>query len=242
MGVFMNRVMLFTTTAMFALAAAGMSYAAGAHPTVVSTGNRIVRHGPSNNGSPCGTGTVLYQQDPTSTGRADSGIGIVSQNFETAFDQYDAQAADDFHVPPGGWTVNEVDVTGVYFNGSGPAVSETVTFYDTDNSRPGNGRPGTVINSYTVTGGDTFGSFCMTIPGSQPLPAGHFWVSVQANMDFSAGGEWAWENLVPPRVFRRTKWQNPGGGFATGPHCVHWKVENVCIPDGQGDHIFTLRQ
>ncbi len=235
----MNRVMLLTTSAMFGLAAAGMSYADARHPVAVSTGNRIVRHGLSNDGSPCGTLPVLYEQDPTSTGQADSGIGIVSQNFEATFDAYDAQGADDFKVPAGGWMVSEVDATGVYFNGSGPATSETVTFYHTDHSRPGNGRPGTVVASYTVTGVDSAGSFCITIPGTH-LGPGHYWVSVVANMDFQAGGEWAWENLVAPRVNRKAKWQNPGDGFGP-PHCVHWKTENVCVPDGQGDHIFTLR-
>lgn len=235
----MNRMMLLTTTALLGLAAAGTSYADGLRPAPSSAGAQIVRHGPSNNGSACSL-PILYEQDPTSTGRADSGIGIVSQNFESTFDQYDAQAADDFKVPAGGWTISEVEVTGVYFNGAGPSPSETVTFYQTDTSRAKDGRPGTVIASYTVTGVDTGGSFCMSIP-STVLGRGHYWMSVVANMDFSVGGEWAWENLVPPKVTSRTKWQNPGDGFATLPHCVHWKVENRCIPDGQGDHIFILR-
>lgn len=228
----MNKMMLLTTTAMFGLAAAGMSYADGQHPTASSAGARIVRHGPSNNGSSCGGLPVLYEQDPTSTGQADSGIGIVSQNFEATFDQYDAQAADDFRVPAGGWTISEVEVTGVYFNGPGPAVSETVTFYE---NSPTN-KPGAVINSFTVTGTDSGGSFC--IPISQALNAGHYWVSVVANMDFQSGGEWGWENLVPPKVRKWAHWRNPGFGFGV---CKHWRKEKNCIPDGQGDHIFTLR-
>ncbi len=115
-----------------------------------------------------------------------------------------------------------------------------MTFYHTDHARPGNGRPGEVVATYTVAGTDNAGSFCIPIP-SLHLGPGHYWVSVFVNMDFFAGGEWGWENLVPPRVSRRTKWQNPGDGFATLPHCVHWKTENRCIPDGQGDHIFALR-
>ena len=229
----MNRVMLFTTTAMFGLAAAGMSYADSAHPAASSAGAQIIRHGAP---TTCGSMPILYEQDPTSTGQADSGIGIVSQNFESSFNQYDAQAADDFKVPAGGWTINELDVTGVYFNGAGPAASETVTFYH----NAMNNKPGAVVASYTVTGADNAGTFCIAIPGLV-LNQGHYWVSVVANMDFSAGGEWGWENLVPPKIFKRAAWRNPGNGFATAPPCIHWKRENVCIPDGQGDHIFTLR-
>src|SRR5437868_8923165 len=42
----------------------------------------------------------------------------LSQNFETALDAYDSQLADDFIVAGASWTVNEVDVAGLYFNGN----------------------------------------------------------------------------------------------------------------------------
>lgn len=32
--------------------------------------------------------------------------------------------------------------------------------------------------------------------------------------------------------------QNFESGFGV---CQDWTAENVCVPDGQGDHIFTLR-
>src|SRR5437870_4604287 len=63
-----------------------------------------------------GKSGVVYSQNGT-----DSGIGIVSQNFESSFDIYDAAAADDFKVNKA--TIVEVDVHGVYFNGAGPAQS-----------------------------------------------------------------------------------------------------------------------
>src|SRR5580765_5688804 len=54
-----------------------------------------------------------------------------SQNFESMYDAYDNQLADDFVVPGGNpWTINEVDVAGAYFNGSsGPVSSVNVYFY-----------------------------------------------------------------------------------------------------------------
>jgi hypothetical protein len=178
---------------------------------------------------------VLYDQHGT-----DSGIGIVSQNFESSFDAYDSQAADDFVVPGGEkWRVREVDVTGVYFNGSGPARDETVTFYKDDH-----GHPGKVISSDTEAGTDNFGSFSIVLSkeGSPKLKGGSgdgktYWVSVVANLDFFAGGEWGWENQIEV-IHNPAQWQNPGGGFGV---CSSWDDENVCIPDGQGDHMFTLR-
>jgi hypothetical protein len=101
------------------------------------------------------------------------------------------------------------------------------------------GAPGKEVASFDVAGADNgFGSFVIKLPKAVKLKAGHYWMSVQANMDFSAGGEWGWENQVET-VGSSAMWENPNGGFGTG--CNKWSVENVCIPDGQGDHMFTLR-
>src|SRR5262249_51187394 len=147
----------------------------------------------------------------------DSGIGIVSQNFETSFDAYDSQSADDVAVPANTiWKVKQLLVTGVYFNGPGPAVSENVTFY-----RNKRGLPGTLLKQYTgLVGTDNgTGSFTIKLPTNARLSGGttgkSYWVSVQVNMDFNTGGEWAWESSTNapgnPDV-----WQNPGDGFGTG--------------------------
>lgn len=177
--------------------------------------------------------TKLYNQNSQ-----DSGVGIVSQNFETANDIYDSQGADDFKVKAGHvWKVKEVDVTGLYFNGSGLATSENVTFYkDAGNS------PGAVKKSYTgLVGADNgTGSFVITLPSVTKLVAGHYWVSVQANLDFSVGGEWAWETRTVQKN-TAAMWQNPGDGFATG--CTTYANMQTCIGDlGEGpDYMFTLR-
>jgi len=172
---------------------------------------------------------VLYDQNDN-----DSGVGIVSQNFESDFDAYDSQLADDFVVPDTGhpWQIRGITVTGVYFNGDGPAVSETVTFY-----ADANGVPGEVENTQTVVGADSAGSF--TIPLEKfALPQGHYWVSVQANMDFNPGGEWAWETRNVQNATGAV-WQNPGDGFATG--CTSWTNLLTCIAAGEGpDLMFSL--
>src|SRR5437762_5603594 len=61
---------------------------------------------------PAAPNVTLYDQYNNAAANSTS-----SQDFETAFDAFDDQVADDFVVPSGQtWQVNEVDVAGVYFN------------------------------------------------------------------------------------------------------------------------------
>jgi hypothetical protein len=73
-------------------------------------------------------GAVLYDQyDNFATQEP---VNIPSQDFETALDFFDSQAADDFIVPIGQtWEVTEVDVLGEY-DSTGPAASFHVFFYE----------------------------------------------------------------------------------------------------------------
>jgi hypothetical protein len=103
----------------------------------------------------------------------------------------DAQAADDFVVPKGRtWMIKEVDVTGVYFNGVGPADSENVIFY-----QDADGLPGAQVGPSNdgIVGLDSAGSFSIKLANTVKLKKGHYWVSVVANCSFSGCGEWGWE-------------------------------------------------
>jgi hypothetical protein len=205
-------------------------------PLVAIAGPSVSFHGQPQAPSHVNPDAVLYSQEGT-----DSGIGIVSQNFESTFDIYDSQAADDFKVPGGTtWVVNEVDVIGVYFNGAGLARDENVTFYKGKKHLPG----AVVGSTQTVAGADNgTGSFNIMLPTKVKLKGGtgsgvQYWVSVQANMDFSVGGEWGWENQTTV-VGDPAAWENPGGGFGIG--CTTYTQETTCIPDGQGDHMFVIK-
>jgi len=209
-------------TAVMALTAAG---AANAAPAASHAGQAQAVKGSS------AALSVLYDQTAN-----DSGIAIVSQNFETGNDPFDSQAADDFVVPAGAsWAVGEVDVLGQYFNGFGLATSEHVTFY-----KDKNGKPGKVIADFPgLVGTDNgTGSFAITLPTPVKLKAGTYWVAVQIDMDFTVGGEWGWENQTTVEG-APAKWANPGDGFLTG--CTKYQTETICIPDGQGDHAFRLK-
>ena len=209
---------------MFALAVGGAVSAADAHPVLSSTGFAVKHVQPFHS-----KGKTLYTQNSN-----DSGVGLVSDNFTSgSFPSYSDSGADDFIVPSGKtFKIKFVDVTGVYFNGPGPATAENVTFY-TDN----NGVPGSVVKAYTgLSCTDSGGSFSCKIKKTK-LKAGHYWVSVTANMNFAGGaGEWGWEgnsviNNDP------AQWENPGGGFGV---CPTWGSNQACLGYNQDD-MFDLR-
>lgn len=134
--------------------------------------------------------SVLYDQN------SNFGSGIISDNCTSNFTSCHTAAADDFIVPSGqSWHIAEVDVTGVYYNGSGPASSQVVTFY----ANTGKGKPGRVHRGpFALNCTDNDGSFECVLPEPIKLPSGTWWVSVVANCSFTSGcGEWGWvENTV----------------------------------------------
>jgi len=215
--------LLAVAAAATALLVAGLTGQAGASgkPSTASHGNAVVVRSTD--------AALLYSQN-------DNGakVGVVSQNFEEANDAFDAAGADDVTVPAGvAWMVQSVTVSGSYFNGSGPAVSETVTFY-ADSA----GKPGAVVKSLTATGTDSAGSFVIRMPEKVKLRPGTYWVSVVANMDFGAGGEWGWATRLVQNG-GASQWQNPGDGFATG--CTTWSDQATCTGGIAGpDFMFAL--
>jgi hypothetical protein len=170
---------------------------------------------------PAGETLVLYEQ------MANAGTNsLTSQNFEASFDAYDNQGADDFVIPSGQtWSIESIDVLGAYYNGTGPASSYNVFFYSNSGGLPGTLVASKLNASYTDPGG--LGSVSITLSPAIQLPAGSYWVSIQCNMDFSAGGQWGWTEQT--QTGSESVWQNPGGGFATS--CATWgyRVTNCAI-------------
>ncbi|MCU0414617.1 MAG: T9SS type A sorting domain-containing protein [Ignavibacteriaceae bacterium] len=158
-----------------------------------------------------GDAVVLYDQT--------SGAGtnsLTSQNFEASFDAYDNQGADDFVVPAPGWAIDLVENLGVYYNGTGPATSVNVFFYNNSGTLPG-----TLVEqrlNVIPSGGLATGSFVIPISPAVNLAPGTYWVSIQANLDFNVGGQYGWTEHNP--FNSPSAWQNPGGGFGTP--CATW--------------------
>ncbi|MBK7379756.1 MAG: T9SS type A sorting domain-containing protein [Ignavibacteriales bacterium] len=190
-------------------------------------GNRIIL--PSSSPS-----AVLYDQTAT----VDS-FGTTSQDFETIYDAYDNQAADDFKVPSGvSWSVTRVFVPGFYTLDATPTVD--VWFYQ--NNRP-TSLPGTQIYSALgiVPTLDATGTLTIDLPTPADLCSGTWWVSVQANLDFGAGSQWYWLNSFG-QLNSESGWENLGNGFATGCDTTwHRRVTDCLVGDSSSfDMAFRL--
>jgi hypothetical protein len=153
---------------------------------------------------------VLYEQ------MANAGTNsITSQNYEAVFDSFDCQGADDFIIPGSStdyWIIATVEVLGTYYNGIGQANSVNVWFYNDSSGHPGS-VAASVIDIVPNAGIET-GAFLITLqPTFITLVAGHYWLSVQCNMDFYSGGQWGWTEQLQFNL--ESNWQNPGGGFLT---------------------------
>ncbi len=173
--------------------------------------------------------TTCYDQSKDSSGSV-----VVSQNFtESQDDGYDSVGADDF-VLKKACKVATVNVSGAYFNGTGPADNETVTFYADKK-----GKPSKAIATSTTKGKDTAGSFAIKLKKPVSLDKGTYWISVQANMDGTVGGEWGWEASATDQAGKPAVWQNPGDAFATG--CTKWSNMQTCLGGTTGpDFLFSL--
>src|SRR6185369_621315 len=94
-------------------------------------------------------------------------------------------------------------------------------------------------NNTPITSGAGTGSFSVDLPAPCVLAAGTYWVSVQARMDFSAGGQWGWNDRTVTSN-SPAAWRNPGGGF--GSPCTNWGVRaGLCnIDAGSPDQVFQI--
>ena len=184
--------------------------------------------------NPSSTLVVIYDQmDNPGTN------SITSQNFETVNDIFDSFAADDFAFMDMTWTIESIDVLGVYYNGSGPASSVNLWIYTADG---GGGLPTDIIYSalnVIPSAGLADGSFSITLPAPVVLTEGWYWLCVQANMDYTTGGQWGWTGRTV-QSWSESAWKNPGGGFGT-PCTPSWgyRVTN-CAVGTEPDNCFRL--
>jgi hypothetical protein len=168
-------------------------------------------------GAIAGKSSVLWDQNTASEG------GVLLSDNTSA-------GADDFVVPSGQtWLIKEVDVTGVYLNGSGPAKSEVVTFYSDKKDLPRRVKAG----PFTLNCADNFGSFHCVLPTRVKLPAGTWWVSVVANLNFSDGGEWGWNG-------NSTVHGNEAAYKQSSGNCTKWTPLHVCFGGPPSDLAFSL--
>ena len=213
-----GKLSLLSAAVIMALAGTSADAAQKATPTKSSG---VLKQNRTHFNRPRGGDSTLYDQSLSG-----SAIGFISQNFtDFSSGAYNAQGADDFVVTDAaGWTVDQINVGGVYFNGSGPADSFDVQIYADAGGVPA-AAPTCTYTALSYTG--SVPSFSIALPTPCVLPTGTYWVSAAANMAFGAGGEFGWNAYTGFTLGAVAQWQNPGGGFATG--CSSWSAMDVCL-------------
>ena len=180
--------------------------------------------------APTAPDAILYDQMSGAVGAAGA---VMSQDFETARDIYDTLAADDFVVPASGWSITSVEVDGQYSE-QGPAASFHVYFYADNSGQPGALLAARLAQPYTGSAGDA--AISLTTP--VVLPAGTYWISVQARQDEIPNGWWFWGNRTL-LTNNSAVWKNSGNGWGTG--CTDWGDKLACLPGLRGpDQRFRL--
>ena len=172
----------------------------------------------------------LYKQE------LDLSTNVTSQQFEAGNAAYTAQAADDFEVPAGAfWSITDVYVSGTSVGTAYPD-SYNVIFY----SNSATNLPDAVIRTENVV--LTAGSSSPTLPLASPLilGPGKYWISVQAVLDFSIGGQWFWNTYTSGTPLGQPfAWTNPGNGFAS-PCSTVWNTASMCLAGQLSDLQFSL--
>jgi hypothetical protein len=174
-------------------------------------------------GEPTVAEVTLYDQTDSP-----AGAGFASQVFEAGNAILDCRAADDFTVPGADiqWDVGGLQVLGAYISGAGLTPAINVEFFADAAGLPGGAScsyPGLVAGTDYVDDGS--GSLDITLPTICSLPAGDYWVSVQADMDSTVGGQWLWAERSA-QSGADFAWENPPDGFGTG--CTTWSSAGVC--------------
>lgn len=170
---------------------------------------------------------LLYDQTAGAT--SDGGP---TQDFDAANDSYDSMGADDFVVPAPGWTLTEINLMTSYsaaFTGT-TTIPVNISIYPDAGGMPGasaactyNAIPGTADSSTQTN---------VVLPTPCSLPAGSYWITYQAIIDFGGttpGGQAFWSTSTI-QSGAAGLWQNPADGFATG--CTTWNTLTNCAIAG----------
>ena len=171
---------------------------------------------------------VLYDQTSNSAGN-----GAPDQDFETSFDAYDSEGADDFVVPAGTmWSVDGVNIVGTT---GGNSASVDVAFYADNATFPAAAPTCSYPGLTTFTGS---GSLSITLPTTCDLGEGNWWVAIQVNQDYGTSGQHFWSNRSV-QSNNGAVWRNPGDGFATG--CIAWDRMITCGVGGGASPDFLFQ-
>ncbi|MGB0133427.1 hypothetical protein [Dokdonella sp.] len=179
--------------------------------------------------APNGGSVVLYDQTDNAAGN-----GVPNQNFESSYDAYDAEGADDFVVPAGGWTIDTVNLVSTI--GTPIVTTAKVNIYTDAGGVPSAttscSAPAAVANVTATNTTITLGAPCS-------LAAGTYWLAVQTDVNFGTNGQVFWSNRTT-QTGNQSVWVNPGDGFASG--CTTFTPVITCGVGGgtNPDLLFQL--
>jgi len=179
------------------------------------------------------SGAVLHDQ----LGPGGQLLNVNSQDFSPPFEAYDDFGADDFVVPANTvWRVTKVEVRG---NSSGTAAQTANLFL----YRDGGTIPGANLFSQRNVPRGTGQTYPdLDLAASFPvLPPGRYWVTVQANLDFTGGNNWWWEDYAP-QFGQPAAFEQPGDGFGDGCTTFATRYTGPCYPGSEAapDQSFRL--
>jgi hypothetical protein len=187
-------------------------------------------------------GPILYDQ--LNSQATTNPVDISSQDFETALDGADSEAADDFVVPDGlNWSLDGIDVDGEYFSRDrlDPIPdSFHVRFWSNDaaTNLPSTLFAARLSQPYTPYGTNP-GDVQIAFASPVVLTPGTWWVSVQARLDYgTATRQWFWHNRLV-QSGQGAAWQNPGD--VSQAHCTSFARRSTCQGTTEApDQVFRL--
>jgi hypothetical protein len=179
-----------------------------------------------NRNAPSGS-TVLYDQSGTAEN------GAPAQDFQSAYDAYDSQGADDFVVTDAaGWTVSAFNFQVAFLQSGIPTPPPPTIVYNVDVFPDAGGAPGgsATCSASGVTGtlDGTNTSLSIAMPSACFLAQGTYWVSMTPVFDFPPQSFWS--NQSGATLGNEGVWQNPNGGFGTS--CSSWSPISTCVGSG----------
>lgn len=178
------------------------------------------------------TKDVLFtQMSPVSTAT------YACQDFETANDAADLNAADDFPVTGGPWDINAVRWIGGMWNGGSedPNAADgfNIAFYADVAGTPSE-TPIAGSESYVTEYTYAAGVYQAALPSTVTLADGTYWISIQGVVDFGIVGQYGWvpiDNTAPINGYFHRK---DIGGFWAGTGL--WDLCTIAPWNATGDY------
>lgn len=163
--------------------------------------------------------------------------GVTAQDFETAYDIYDALGADDFVVPSGvTWYIDSIVIPGSYSATATTTCGLAYNIHSDNSGQPGTQLFGDTINANLDGNGD--GDLTLVFETPAQLTSGHYWLVANGRKNFgSGGGQWYWQR-DSNAIGYPALWQNPGNGF--GSTCTTWTTFYDCTALGMSDSGLTF--